>query len=197
MTDTITIPVDLDTKPARSSLAQLNRDKSKAQRRITSAARKTQRMAVRAFAFTGVSATLAKFQTDAPSGNVDIFEEALVPYYAKLQQETDRAIGFSAKARGSAREQTKAAFSYQVGRTGELVGMQQFYETVNRIQQDVESGRNLVRQDPRFLGPDLATVTQAALVGNFELFLKNLAASSPLILFGKGIGYIVEGLTAE
>lgn len=193
----VKIPVEVDTRKAKADLKQLNSDKVRAGKRITSAARRTSRMATRAFAFTGAAATIGKFNNNEPSGKADMFGEALSPYYAKWQQETDRALGLSGKARKSAREQTKAAFAYRVGNTGSTVGMREFYNTVSRIQSDVESGRNILRQDPRFLGPDLSTASKAALKGNIGLFFVNLQAAHPVRLLKQGIDYVVEGLSAE
>lgn len=197
MADNVRIPVDLDTKEARAKLKQLKRDKERARKRITTAARRTSRVASRAFAFTGAAAVIGKFQNNEPSGNVDIVGEAFTPIRAMAQQVVDEGLGFSAKARTSAREQTKAAFAITVGRTGELAGARDFYDTVERIQKDVESGRNLIRQDPRFLGPDLGTVTKAAIKGNLELFVKNLQTARPMRLLMQGFDYIVEGIKAD
>lgn len=197
MDETITIPVDVDTRKAKADLAQLHEDKKRAKKRITSAARRTSRMATRAFAFSGAASVVGKFQNDEPSGNVDIYEEALVPFTARVQEFTDKKIGLSGKARRSAREQTKAAFAYQVGRTGDMVGMHDFFNTVNKIQSDVESGRNLIRQDPRFVGPDFETVGAVAARGHVKLFLENLAAAKPMNMLMRGFDYLVDGITAE
>lgn len=197
MAETVRIPVDVDTRKAKADLKQLSRDKVRAKKRVTSAARRTSRMAIRAFAFTGVAAAVNKFQNNEPSGNVSIFGEALTPYYAKAQQMADRQLGFSAKARRSAREQTKASFAYTVGKTGELAGMRDFFNTVSRIQRDVESGRNIIRQDPRFIGPDPGTVLKAAVKGNLELLFKNLQSVNAMRLLMQGFDYVVEGIKAD
>jgi hypothetical protein len=197
MTDNVDIPVDVDTRKAKADLKQLHRAKGRATKRVSSAARRTSRMATRAFAFTGAASVVGKFQNNEPSGKVDILAEALVPYYAKAQNLIDKELGYSARARRSAREQTKAAFAYRVGRTGETSGMRDFYNTVAKIQSDVESGRNLVRQDPRFIGADPMTAGKAALKGNLALFLKNLEASQPFRLLLKGADYVVDGIEAD
>ena len=197
MADNVHIPVDVDTREARSKLKNLSKDKAKAKKRITSAARRTTRMATRAFAFTGAASVIGKFQTNEPGGNVDIYGEAMAPAIAALQQMADSKLGHSSKALRSAREQTKAAFAYQVGRTGEMAGATDFYNTVSKMQTDVEAGRNIIRQDPRFIGPDLETVTDAALRGNLERFLQNVGTLSPVSWIGKGFQYLVDGITAE
>jgi len=197
MADNVRIPVDVDTRKARADLQQLNRDKGTAKKRVSSAARRTARMATRAFAFTGAAAVVSKFQNNSSNGNVSVFDEALTPFYAMAQQYVDKELGYSSKARTSAREQTRAAFAYTVGRTGETAGMTDFFNVASRIRQDVESGRNLIRQDPRFLGPDLETATKAAVRGNFAVFLKNFQAAKGTQVITQGFDYIVAGLKAD
>lgn len=195
MDSTARIPVDIDTRAARAKLKQLYRDTARAKKRITGAAQRTSRMATRAFAFTGAAAVIGKFQNN--TSNVDVIQESLTPYYAQAQQMLDDGLGYSAKARKSAREQTKAAFALYVGSTGQKAGMRSFYDTVNSMQQDVESGRNLLRNDARFVGADPVGATKAAIKGNLNLFLLNLEASSPMLLLKNGFAYIVEGITAD
>lgn len=151
---------------------------------------------MRALAFTGAASTFGKFQNDESAGKADMFGEALAPYAAMIQQHIDDGLGVSGRAQRTAREQTKAAFRYHVGRTGETAGMTDFFNSVSRIQNDIESGRNLVRQDPRFIGPDLVGVTKAAIVGNLELFIKNIQALNPVEMISSGFDYMVEGIMA-
>ena len=198
MSNNVRIPVEVDTREAQAKLKQLNKDKGKSKKRITSAARRTSRMAMRAFAFTGAASSMGSFQTNAPSGNVDLIGEALTPFMAALQQKADDELGYSAKARSSAREQTKAAFAYHVGRTGDMAGATNFYNTVSKMQTDVESGRNILRQDPRFIGPDLATATKTVLNGNLERFGTTLGAIGGIggsIL--DGMQYLIDGVSAD
>ena len=197
MEQSVNIPVEVDTRKAKASLRQLNRDKAKAQKRVSSAAKRTSRMALRAFAFAGGTAAVGKFRGEATSGNVSPIEEALTPYIAAAQQVIDDGLGFSAKARQDAREETKAAFRYHVGRTGETAGMQDFYNTVSEIRENVESGRNILRRDPRFLGPSLDAVVEKGAAGAAQVFLENINASNPIIQLNRGIAYVVEGLLAE
>ena len=197
MKDDVRIPVEVDTNEARTKLKQLGNDKKRAGKRITSAARRTSRMATRAFAFTGAASVIGKFQNNEPSGNVDVFGEALAPTWAAATQLIDRKLGYSATARKSAREKTKAAFAITVGRTGEMAGATDFYNTVSKMQTEAEGGRNILRQDPRFIGPDLATITDAAVKGNIERLLQNAGTLNPLRYLGKGISYFVEGITAD
>lgn len=126
-----------------------------------------------------------------------MFGEALAPYAAMTQQHVDEKLGVSGRAQRSARERTKAAFRYHVGRTGETAGMTDFFNAVSRIQNDIESGRNLIRQDPRFIGPDLVGVTKAAIVGNLDLFFKNIQALNPTDMISRGFDYMIEGIMAE
>ncbi|MCP4794039.1 MAG: hypothetical protein GY882_12030 [Actinomycetia bacterium] len=197
MDEKVNIPVGVDTRKAKSDLAQLNREKARTGKRINAAARRTSRVATRAFAFTGVAATIGKFQSNESSGNVNPVDEALTPLRAAGQQFIDDGLGFSAKARKSAREQTKAAFAYQVGRTGDTAGMRDFYNTASKIQQDVESGRNLIRRDPRFVGPDPMAAGKAAVKGHLKLFFKNLEAANPMRTLMRGFEYVAEGIAAE
>jgi len=197
MADNVRIPVEVDTREARAKLKQLSKDKSKAKKRITSAARRTTRMATRAFAFTGAASVVGKFQSNDPGGNVDIYGEAMAPAMAAIQQMADSKLGYSAKARRSAREQTKAAFALQVGRTGQMGGATDFFNTVSKMQNDVESGRNILRQDHRFIGPTVGDVTEATVNGKLELFAENIVSSNPMALLSRGFDYIVEGITAD
>ena len=195
--DTVRIPVDVDTRKAKADIRQLNRDKVRAKKRVSDAARRTSRMAARAFAFSGAASAIGKLQNEAPNGNVSPFEEALVPYLAAAQHVADRELGFSGKAPKSAREQTKAAFAYHVGRTGELTGMRDFFNTVSKIQEDVESGRNIIRRDPRFSGPGFGTIAEVGTVGYIKLFLENANKSNPFRNLLRGFDYVVDGITAE
>lgn len=197
MSDDVKIPVNVDVRKAKADLAQLHHDKAKARGRVTAAAQRTSRMAVRAFAFVGAGSAVMNFQSSAPSGNVDVFGEALTPIYALAQQAADRALGQSAKAHRTAREETKAAFAYHVGRTGETAGMRDFYNTVAKIQADVEGGRNIIRQDPRFLGPGLKTIAGASVAGHVKVFLENLQAANPFRALMRGFDYVVDGIKAD
>lgn len=197
MSDNVRIPVEIDTREAKAKLKQLHKDKGRTQKRITSAARRTSRMATRAFAFTGATSVISKFKNNEPGGNVSMYDEAMSPFLAKTQQFTDEQLGWSAKARKSAREQTKAAFAYHVGKTGNMAGATDFYNTVSKIQADVESGRNLIRQDPRFLGPDVSGATGAAITGNIAIFFQNLSASNPITQLIMGADYIIDGINAD
>lgn len=197
MGDNVKVPVDVETRDAKAKMAQLARRKAASKKRIVSAGRKVSRASMRAFAFTGAAATMGKFKNDAPSGNVDMFEEAMSPLYAKRDQLIDRELGYSAKARRAAREEAAATYAYYNGRTGDAGPMMDFYNAVSRVRHDIESGRQLVRQDPRFIGPDLETVAGAAAVGTMELFWKNLEASSPVRGLVNSIDYFVEGLLAD
>lgn len=193
----VKIPVSADTSKARADLKQLHRDKQRAKKRVASASKRTSRIITRALAFTGTAASFGKFQNDESSGKADMFGEALAPYAAMTQQHVDEKLGVSGRAQRSARERTKAAFRYHVGRTGETAGMTDFFNAVSRIQNDIESGRNLIRQDPRFIGPDLVGVTKAAIVGNLDLFFKNIQALNPTDMISRGFDYMIEGIMAE
>jgi len=197
MAEKARIAVDVDTRKARAELASLNKNKRQAQKRISSAGKRASRVAVRAFAFTGAASTFGKFNDNQPSGNTDVFGEAMVPYFAKWQEYQDAELGFSAKARKTAREETKAAFAYTVGQTGQTAGMREFFNAASRIQEDVESGRNLVRQDPRFIGPDASTAAKTAVKGNLKLFFQNVQSISAMRLLQRGFDYVVEGIEAE
>jgi len=197
MSDNVRIPVELDTRTAKAKLKQLHKDKGKTRKRITAAARRTSKMAIRGFAFTGAASVIGKFKNNEPGGNVDIMGEAMTPILAATQQFADDELGFSAAARKSAREQTKAAFAYHVGRTGDMAGATDFYNTVRKMQDDAESGRNIIRQDPRFIGTDLATASKAALSGNVSLFFKNIQSNPVIALFTKGVDYFVDGIAAD
>tara|TARA_R110000744_G_scaffold130994_3_gene238980 strand:+ start:1178 stop:1771 length:594 start_codon:yes stop_codon:yes gene_type:complete len=197
MSDNVRIPVELDTKAAKAKLKQLHKDKLKSKKRITAAARRTSRIAIRAFAFTGAASALGKFKNNEPGGNVDMMGEAAVAHLAKVQQFADDKLGFSAKASKSAREQTKAAFAYHVGKTGEMGGATDFYNTVKKMQNDAESGRNIIRQDPRFIGIDAKTASKAVAGGNMKLFFKNIEHALPFRMLDKGIGYFIDGISAD
>lgn len=193
----VRIPVTVDTRKAQADLAQLHHDKSKAKGRVSAAAQRTSRMAIRAFAFVGAGSAVMNLNSAAPSGNVNAVEESLTPLVALAQQTADQMLGQSAKAQRTAREETKAAFAYHVGRTGETAGMRDFYNTVAKIQSDVESGRNILRRDPRFVGPDFKTAAGASVAGHVKLFLENLQAANPFRTLQRGFDYIVEGIKAD
>ena len=123
----------------------------------------------------------------------------MAPAIAALQQMADSKLGHSSKALRSAREQTKAAFAYQVGRTGEMAGATDFFNTVSKMQNDVESGRNILRQDHRFIGPTMGDVAEATVDGKLELFAENVSSlsSKPMALLGRGFQYFISGITAD
>jgi hypothetical protein len=190
------VKIEVDTRKAKADLKELHRAKASGRKKVGAVAKRTSSMATRAFAFTGGAAVLGKFNGASSSGNVDIFDEALVPIYAAAQSATDKAVGFSAAGRRTARERTKAAFAYHVGKTGEMAGAREFYKLADASAQDQESGRNLLRQDPRFIGPDIGEVSTAALKGHTKLFLKNLYAVNPLKLLLQGFDYVVTRLAS-
>lgn len=187
--------VDLDTSRAKSDLRGLQREKQQTGRRVYSASRRVASRAMQAAAFAGVAAKLGSFRPSSASGNVDLGGEALLPTIAAAQQFADSQLGFSAAARKTAREQTKATFAYFVGSTGETAGMREFYNDVSRIQEDVESGRNILRRDPRFVGITPADYATATIQGNVEVFLENLK-SSPFRVLMRGFEYVAEGILA-
>jgi len=197
MSGSTRIPVSLDVGKATAKLAQLHQEKKKAKKKVSFSARRSSQMALRAFSFVGAGSIAMSFQSTEPSGNVSIFGEALTPLYALVQQTADRALGQSAAAHRSAREQTKAAFALYVGRTGNMAGMRDFYNTVAKIQSDVESGRNILRRDPRFIGPGFKEVTEASVAGHVKLFLENLHASNAMRILMSGFDYVVEGIKAD
>jgi len=190
------IKIDVDTRKAKSDLKELHRAKARGRKKVGAVAKRSSSMATRAFAFTGGAAVLGKFNGASSSGNVDIFDEALVPIYAAAQAATDKAVGFSAAGRRTARERTKAAFAYHVGKTGEMSGARQFHALADASAQDQEAGRNLLRQDPRFIGPDIGEVSAAALKGHAKLFFRNVWAQMPIKLLIQGFDYVVTRLAS-
>lgn len=197
MTERATYPVHAETSTAKAKLRQLQQDKGRTHKRIGNAARRSQRLAMRAFAFTGAASITSQFNRESPAGVVDPIAEALVPLHALRQSLTDQFLGYSAKARNDARQETVAAFRTTASETGLTAGVTDFYNAARRIREQVESGRNLIRKDPRFIGPDLATVSKAALKGNLDLLWKNVAALNPFSVIGSAFDYLVEGITAE
>lgn len=195
MNDTARYEVDLDTRKAKADIHQLQRDKEQTGRRISSAARRVSSRALQAAAFTGAAAKFGDLRGQQPGGSVDLLGEAMLPLWAAAQQFTDAQLGYSAAARKTAREQTKAAFAFHVGNTGETAGMRDFYNTVSSIQNDAESGRNILRQDRRFQGIGAREYAEATLTGNLAVFLENLE-SSPFRVLMRGFDYIVEGVQA-
>jgi hypothetical protein len=194
----VVVPVELDTRQAKTDLKKLHREKEEGFQRITSFARRTSRFAARGAAFTGVSSQLARFQNNEPSVRVTPLEEAMVPYKTAAMDVIGGFIGSGrAKRKKTAREETRAVFAYQVGRTGEAAGMHSFYATVQRMERDESAGRKILRQDPRFIGADIGTAAKAALKGNLALFLTNLDASGPVAMLRKAGDYMVRGITSE
>tara|TARA_R100000458_G_scaffold59708_2_gene71307 strand:+ start:1915 stop:2508 length:594 start_codon:yes stop_codon:yes gene_type:complete len=197
MSDKVKIPVDLDTREAKSKLKQLSNEKSKTKKRITATAKRTSQMAIRAFSFTGAASVVGKFQTNDSVGNVDLISESLVPVAALAQQMADDELGFSSRARKTAREQTKTAFAIQVGETGQMAGATDFFNTVSKIQNDVESGRNILRQDQRFIGPTVGDAVESTVDGKLEIFLRNIGSLNAFSLLLEGFDYIIEGINAD
>lgn len=187
--------VDLDTRKAKADMADLQRHKEGAGRRVNMAARRASNLLMRAAAFTGAAATFGSLGNSAPGGNVDLIGESFVPYVAAAQALADSELGYSAAARIAAREETKKAFAYYVGSTGQTAGMREFYNDVSRIQEEAEAGRNILRQDPRFSGIGPIDALDLTARGGVKVFLENLK-SSPFRVLMRGIDYIVEGVQA-
>lgn len=187
------IKVRVDTRQAKAEVRELHKAKKQGLRRASTVARRGSSLAIRAAGITGAAAVVARFSSSPQASQVDPFEEALVPFWARAQSMIDRKLG-SARARASAREQTKSAFTYDVGQRGTSSNLTDFYRTATKLRADVEKGRNILRQDPRFLGPDLKTVSSAALSGYTKLLLQNLWAVNPQRQIRDAVNYFIEGI---
>lgn len=187
------IKVRVDTRQAKAEVRELHKAKKQGLRRASTVARRGSSLAIRAAGITGAAAAVARFSSSPQASQVDPFEEALVPFWARAQSMIDRKLG-SARARASAREQTKSAFTYDVGQRGTSSNLTDFYRTATKLRADVEKGRNILRQDPRFLGPDLKTVSSAALSGYTKLLLQNLWAVNPQRQIRDAVNYFIEGI---
>lgn len=187
------IKVRVDTRQAKAEVRELHKAKKQGLRRASTVARRGSSLAIRAAGITGAAAAVARFSSSPQASQVDPFEEALVPFWARAQSMIDRKLG-SARARASAREQTKSAFTYDVGQRGTSSNLTDFYRTATKLRADVEKGRNILRQDPRFLGPDLKTVSSAALSGYTKLLLQNLWAVNPQRQIRDAVDYFIEGI---
>ena len=173
---TARIQVAVDTRRAESELRQLHRDKGQQQKRIARSATRASRGFARVAGFTGAALSLGKLGTSPSAGNVDIAEEALVPYKAWLASQEESKIGRNASAAKKARADTHAAFAYQAGRTGSAMQAQDFFNTALAFRQEVETGRDVLRQDARFTGAGVSDFAKATFLDPFTRLMLNLQA---------------------
>jgi len=192
MNVTETVVLEVDTRQAKADLKQLNRDKKQAQKRASRPGQRVGRMAMRAFAFTGASAAVGKFKAAPPTEMADPIAEAMAPTWAAFAQERDVALGFSGAARRSAREEMRTNFARFVGATGADVTEMTQFATAEKMAADVEAGRNIIAQDPRFTGPKMVDVAKQFAIGEAELFAKNLLAINPLSMISKAFDYVAR-----
>lgn len=170
MGETIEVKLSLITQHAKRALSRLRQDRKKtrttARSRIQTAARaRTKKLLGAAAGYASVSRVTSKLR--AGSAPVDPWEQALVPLVAQVQAAVDEKVGFSAKARRSARNDTVAALGLSVGLGTSVTHAKEFFEVRNRVRQKEEKGRNVVRQAIK--GPSLDELVIAATKGYFEL----------------------------
>ena len=170
MAETFTINLALITKHAKRALSRLREDRNKtrtaARSRIAAA---TKRRAKQLLGFVGGYAAVNRVTRKMRGGaeQVDPWVGAMVPIVAQVQQFTDEMVGFSAKARRSARQDVVAMLAANVGAGASVTQAKEVFNIRNKIRQQEERGRNIIRQTIR--GPSLDELVVAATEGFFKL----------------------------
>lgn len=175
MADEFKISLQAVTGPAKDAFKRLARKKAQTRRSVNKAAAKRRPISQR-FAFVagfvgGLSAVSRITRTSA--GNVDPWAEAMTPIMAVAQEITDKAFGFSAKARRRARGDAAERFGTSAHETKSTVAAQEHYARTVRIFEEEETGRNIIRQDPNFIGPGIGQLLAQVIPGYIRLIGKS------------------------
>lgn len=176
--------LSLDDKKAKSQLRELERAKAQTQRgRASASTRKpiTGRLGKVAGAVVGFAAVSRILRANSGE-NVDAWAEAMSPANAAVQQAIDETVGYSAIARKRARLETRERFASSVGSTGSTAAAQAHFRRAHVLTSEEEEGRNILRADPRFSGPNFSQLISEAVPGYF-------------VLLWKSIGYMVDAVT--
>jgi hypothetical protein len=168
--ETLTIRVDLLTKHAKRALKRLRDDRNKTRTKAKSKiATATKRHAKQTMGFLGgwgaVNRVARKMR--GADGQADPWTGAMVPIIATQQRGADELVGFSAKARRTARQDVVEMLADNVGHGASITRAKEVFGIRDRIRQQEEKGRNIIRQTIQ--GPTLDEVIVAATKGFFTL----------------------------
>ena len=118
----------------------------------------------------------------------DPWAEVLTPFVSAFQDFVDKQMGYSARAAQRAREMVKTRLAGYTKDTGDLSAARaDFAYELNR-QNEIESGRNILRAHKDFQGPNILDLLAASIPGYFELLWKSLKAT---------VGIIEDGTPAK
>lgn len=171
MSDSVEVPVRLDTTEAKSKLRDLEKQKDKARAKARSKVwvgmrAKTLSAIGAVGGFASVSRVFRKH-----SGPVDPWMATLVPIAAAVQLAADGLVGYSAISKKRARAHVVATLAANVGFTKDIASARDYYETTKRLTDLEERGRNIVRMGLQ--GPSLDQLIEQALGGYVALIGKS------------------------
>lgn len=169
MGDSIEYRVDLDTKGAKKDLKKLNKKAAETKRKVAfSALRGIPSKLGLGVGAVGGHMLVTRLGSKFRGAKVDMFETAMLPIMAAVQQFADEKIGYSVKARQRALSDTKQQMAMNTYFLGNTNAAKSFYDTRVGITTLQEEGRNILRQTLK--GPTLAEVMLQATSGYINLF---------------------------
>ena len=175
MTDT-DIKLRMGTGEAKQRLRELGRTKKRTEKRRRPISR---HFGAVAGVLGGLSA--ASRVTRSHGGDVDPWAASMRPFNAAFQQFVDETLGFSSIAKRRAREQTATDLA-EVSTSDKIEQARRNNATILPFLEAEESGRNILRQDPRFAGPTIVDLLKQAIPGYFALV-------------GLSVDYMIQELT--
>lgn len=156
MTDETKIRVRLDTTQATSEMASLERRGQKAAGRLSERLRGTVGQAFGAAGVGGIAGAVTSSATNAVRGSAsggftDILGETFGSTGAAFNEFLFGKIDDASRASRSAREETIQAFGQIAGIQGSVpTEAKTFYDQIQRINLQKESGRSAIESDSRF-----------------------------------------------
>ena len=173
---TTDIKLRMGTGQAKQRLRELGRTKERTKKKRRPISR---HFGAIAGAVGGLSAVSRV--TRSHGGDVDPWSAAMRPFNAAFQQFVDETLGFSSIAKRRAREQTANDLA-NIPTAGKIEQARRNKDAILPFLEAEESGRNILRQDPRFAGPTIPDLIKQAIPGYFRLI-------------GLSVDYMIEELT--
>lgn len=149
------VRVKLDTRAAKSELADLTKTASGVAGKLGSGIQSALGSGVRALGIgTAIGAGIAAVRGPTAGGVSDLMGEAFGGIGAKIENWALGDLAPDARASQSAREDTKNAFATIAGITGSVPpAARSFYEQTKQRMLETEKGKAMFERDDQFRGP--------------------------------------------
>lgn len=154
------VRVKLDTRAAKSDLADLTKTASGVAGKLGSGIQSALGSGVRALGIgTAIGAGIAAVRGPTAGGVSDLMGEAFGGIGAQIENFAFGDLAPQARASQSAREETKNAFATITGITGSIPpSARNFYEQTKQRMLETEKGKAMFERDDQFRGPGFAEI---------------------------------------